>query len=107
MLRDRFGGVGGGKIDFWRGGMSGFKKHHQTQAEAHVVHSRATKRGIRVPDGRGAGGLCRPPELTQPVLCMGETHVQCIYEVRDSIPTKAGQSERYDVEYERIGSAPS
>jgi transposase len=33
------------------------KKHHQTLAEAHVVHSRASKRGVRVPDGSGAGGV--------------------------------------------------
>ena len=35
------------------------KKHHQTLAEAHVVHSRARERGVRVSDGRGVGGV--PP----------------------------------------------
>ena len=33
------------------------KKHHQTLAEAHVVHSRASERGVRLPDGSGAGGV--------------------------------------------------
>jgi transposase len=33
------------------------KKHHQTVAKAHVVHSRASERGVRVPDGSGAGGV--------------------------------------------------
>jgi transposase len=37
------------------------KKHHQTLAEAHVVHSRATKRGVRLPDGSGVGGLLPSP----------------------------------------------
>ena len=35
------------------------KKHHQTLAERDVVHSRTGKRGVRLPDGRGVGGL--PP----------------------------------------------
>lgn len=33
------------------------KKHHQTLAETHVVHSRTTERGVRVPNGRSAGGI--------------------------------------------------
>jgi hypothetical protein len=37
------------------------KKHHQTLAEAHVVHSRATKRGVRLPDGSGVGSLLPSP----------------------------------------------
>lgn len=37
------------------------KKHPQTLAEAHVVHSRATKRGVRLPDGSGVGGLLPSP----------------------------------------------
>ena len=37
------------------------KKHHQTLAEAYVVYSRTTKRGIRVPDGSGVGGLLPSP----------------------------------------------
>jgi hypothetical protein len=36
---------------------------------------------------------------------MDETSVHCIREVRDPIPAKAGQSERYNVEYERNGVA--
>jgi hypothetical protein len=37
------------------------KKHHQTLAEAHVVYSRTTKRGVRVPNGSGVGGLLPSP----------------------------------------------
>ena len=33
------------------------KKHHQTLAKAHVVHSRASERSVRVPDGSGSGGV--------------------------------------------------
>lgn len=37
------------------------KKQPQTLAEAHVVHSRATKRGVRLPDGSGVEGLLPSP----------------------------------------------
>jgi len=47
----------------------------------------------------------RPTEPAYPVVCMDETSVQCIREVRAPIPAQAGQSERYDVEYERNGVA--
>ncbi len=33
------------------------KKHHQTLAEADVVHSSTSQRCIRLPNGRGAGGI--------------------------------------------------
>ena len=33
------------------------KKHHQTLAEANVVHPRRTERSVRLSDGGGAGGL--------------------------------------------------
>lgn len=33
------------------------KKHHQTLAEAHVVHSGRRKRPLRLSDGKRAGGL--------------------------------------------------
>lgn len=48
---------------------------------------------------------CRAPDPDYPVVCMDETTVQCVREVRDPIPAKAGQIERYDVEYERNGVA--
>jgi len=38
-----------------------------------------------------------------PVMRMDETSVQYAREARDPIPAKPGQSERYDVEYERNG----
>jgi hypothetical protein len=47
----------------------------------------------------------RPSDPSHPVVCMDETSVQCLREVRAPIPAKAGQSERYDVEYERHGVA--
>jgi transposase len=37
------------------------KKHPQTLAEAHGVYSRAPKRGVRMPDGSGVGGLLPSP----------------------------------------------
>ena len=33
------------------------KKHHQTLAEAHVVHTGGGKRALGLPDGKRAGGL--------------------------------------------------
>ena len=33
------------------------KKHHQTLAEAHVVHTGRGKRPLRVPDGKRPGGI--------------------------------------------------
>lgn len=47
----------------------------------------------------------RPHDPLKPVVCMDETTVQCIKEVRPSIRAKPGQTERYDVEYERNGVA--
>jgi transposase len=47
----------------------------------------------------------RPHDPLYPVVCMDETSVQCIKEVRPSIAAKPGATERYDVEYERNGVA--
>lgn len=47
----------------------------------------------------------RPLDPANPVVCMDETTVQCIKEVRGVLPGKPGQIERYDVEYERNGVA--
>lgn len=47
----------------------------------------------------------RPQHSSYPVVCMDETSVQCTKEIRSSIAAKPGQSERYDVEYERNGVA--
>lgn len=38
-----------------------------------------------------------------PVVCMDETTIQCIKEVRAPIAARPGATERYDVEYERNG----
>ena len=40
-----------------------------------------------------------------PVVCMDETTIQCIKEVRAPIAARPGATERYDVEYERNGVA--
>lgn len=40
-----------------------------------------------------------------PVVCMDESSYQCTREVRDPIPAKQGQTERYDAEYKRNGVA--
>lgn len=47
----------------------------------------------------------RPFDPDYPVVCMDETSVQCVREVRPRLPAKPGQIERYDVEYERNGVA--
>ena len=47
----------------------------------------------------------RPQDPLNPVVCMDETSVQCIKEVRPPINARPGQTERYDVEYERNGVA--
>lgn len=47
----------------------------------------------------------RPIDIRQPVVCMDETTVQCVKELRPGIAMRPGQSERYDVEYERNGVA--
>ena len=47
----------------------------------------------------------RPLDPAYPVVCMDESSVQCIKEVRPVIPAKPGQIERYDGEYERNGVA--
>jgi hypothetical protein len=48
---------------------------------------------------------CRPYDSGRPVVCMDETCKQLVAEVRPAIPAAPGESERYDVEYERRGVA--
>ena len=47
----------------------------------------------------------RPHDPDYPVVCMDETTTQCTKEVRKPIQARPGQTERYDVEYERNGVA--
>lgn len=47
----------------------------------------------------------RPIDPDYPVICMDETSVQCVKEVRPVMAARPGQVERYDVEYERNGVA--
>jgi transposase len=45
------------------------------------------------------------PDPKRPVVCFDESPVQLIGEVRQPIPAKPGQIERYDCEYRRNGTA--
>jgi transposase len=45
------------------------------------------------------------PDRKRPVICFDESPVQLIGEVREPIPPKPGQLERYDCEYKRNGTA--
>ncbi len=47
----------------------------------------------------------RPLDPSNPVVCMDETTLQCIKEVRAPIAARPGVTGRYDVEYERNGVA--
>jgi transposase len=46
-----------------------------------------------------------PADPKRPVVCFDETPTQLIGEVRQPIPAKPGQPERYDYEYKRNGTA--
>jgi transposase len=45
------------------------------------------------------------PDPKRPVVCFDESPIQLIGEVRQPIPPKPGQIERYDCEYRRSGTA--
>jgi DDE superfamily endonuclease len=45
------------------------------------------------------------PDPKRPVVCFDESPTQLIGEVRQPIPAKRGQIERYDCEYKRNGTA--
>jgi transposase len=45
------------------------------------------------------------PDPNRPVVCFDESPIQLIGEVRERIPAKPGQLERYDCEYKRNGTA--
>jgi len=47
----------------------------------------------------------RPYDSKYPQVCMDEVSKQLTAEVREKIPAKAGQVERYDTEYKRNGTA--
>ena len=46
-----------------------------------------------------------PPDPKRPVVCFDESPTQLIGEVRQPIPAREGQLERYDCEYRRNGTA--
>jgi transposase len=46
-----------------------------------------------------------PPDPRRPIVCFDESPTQLIGEVRQPIPAKPGQLERYDCEYKRNGTA--
>ena len=45
------------------------------------------------------------PDPKRPVVCFDESPIQLIGEVRQPVPAKPGQIERYDCEYQRNGTA--
>lgn len=45
------------------------------------------------------------PDPKRPVICFDESPIQVIGEVRQPVPTRYGQIERYDCEYRRNGTA--
>jgi len=47
----------------------------------------------------------RPYDPKRPVVCLDEQPVQLVRETRRPILAKSGQPERYDYEYERVGTA--
>lgn len=47
----------------------------------------------------------RPMDPTHPLVCFDETSTQLVGEVRVPIPMSPGHPERYDAEYERMGTA--
>lgn len=47
----------------------------------------------------------QPYDVKRPVVCMDESSKQLTKEVRESLPIKSGQVEKYDTEYERNGTA--
>ncbi len=47
----------------------------------------------------------RPYDAANPVVCMDEASKQLIGEVRDPLPMRPGQVEKYDSEYKRLGTA--
>lgn len=47
----------------------------------------------------------RPYDVKYPVVCMDEASKQLIGEVREPLPPKPGQIEKYDSEYKRLGTA--
>jgi transposase len=63
-------------------------------------------RRVRCPHGGRAGPATRgtPPRML-PVVCFDETPVRLIGEKRGPLPAEPGQSERYDYEYRRNGTA--
>ena len=47
----------------------------------------------------------RPYDPRRPMVCMDEASKQLIGEVRDPLPARPGQIEKYDSEYKRLGTA--
>ena len=47
----------------------------------------------------------RPYDAQRPMVCLDEASKQLIGEVRDPLPARPGQIEKYDSEYKRLGTA--
>ena len=47
----------------------------------------------------------RPYDSRRPMVCMDEASKQLIGEVREPLPSRPGQVQKYDSEYRRLGTA--
>ncbi|MCP4419247.1 MAG: hypothetical protein GY805_21735 [Chloroflexi bacterium] len=54
--------------------------------------------------GKGAGCLSEPYHPLRPVVCFDEATKQLIRELRAPLPMQPRQAQRYDYEYERLGT---
>ena len=79
------------------------KKRTEAVAEAELVHPARSERGVCVRDGRRTGGLQRPYDGNEVLVCMDETSKQQVKETRVPRPAAPGLSAAYDYEYERNG----
>ena len=79
------------------------KKRLKPWLEAELVHPARSERGVCVRDGRRTGGLERPYDGNEVLVCMDETSKQQVKETRVPRPAAPGLSAAYDYEYERNG----
>ena len=81
------------------------KERPPAAPEKDVVHSWEALGRVRLPHGRGAGGLPPPARPQRPVVCVDETLKQLIGDTRAPLPMRPGTMARYDYVYTRNGVA--
>ena len=80
------------------------RERSEALAQGDVVHS-ARSTATMSPAWRTCSiSMPKPPDPKRPVVCFDESPTQLIGEVRQPIPAKPGQLERYDCEYRRNGT---